>query len=109
MRCWRAACTWRLPRTKQGSSPRPMARPRSKPPGARPVNPLPRWGAETNARATPASRLFGAGLAAAAVAIFALALLAFLELDREGRLHHDVIARLEAIDAGDTLRANLVE
>ena len=30
-------------------------------------------------------------------------------MDREGRLHRDVIARLEAIDAGDAVRANLVQ
>jgi len=60
-------------------------------------------------RGTPASRVFGVGLAAAALAIVALAGLALAELDREGRLHRDVIARLESIDTGDVVRANLVE
>src|SRR4051812_7704565 len=86
-----------------------MATPSSRRPGRRRAKRSPSRGTETNARPTPASRLFGAGLAAAALAILALALLAFVELDREGRLHRDVIAKLEAIDAGDTLRANLVE
>ena len=60
-------------------------------------------------RSTPAARFVAAGLAAAAIAIVALAGLALAEVDREGRLHRDVIARLEAIDTGDTLRGNLVD
>ena len=48
-------------------------------------------------------------LVAAAVTIVALAVLVIAELDREGRLHREVISRLEAIDRADTLRGNLIE
>ena len=60
-------------------------------------------------RGTPAARVVAAGLVAVALAIAVLAALAFVEFDREGRLHRDVIARLESIDVGDTLRGNLVD
>ena len=62
-----------------------------------------------NPRGTPAARVVAAGLVAVAVALVVLAALAFVEVDREGRLHRDVIERLEAIDVGDALRGNLVD
>ena len=39
----------------------------------------------------------------------ALAALVLTELDREGRLHREVISRLEAIDRADALRSSLIE
>ena len=54
-----------------------------------------------------AERLAGAGLAIAAITIVALALLARFELDREGALHRDVMAALEAKDSLEALRTQL--
>ncbi|MGZ5031600.1 MAG: diguanylate cyclase [Usitatibacter sp.] len=56
-----------------------------------------------------AERLAASGLAIAASTILALALLVLAELDREAKLHRDVIAQLAVKDLLENLRANLSE
>jgi diguanylate cyclase (GGDEF)-like protein len=56
-----------------------------------------------------AERLAASGLAIASTTILALALLVLSELDREAKLHRDVIAQLAVKDLLETLRFNLSE
>lgn len=56
-----------------------------------------------------AERLAASGLAIAATTILALALLVLAELDREAKLHREVIAQLAVKDLLETLRMNLSE
>ena len=52
-------------------------------------------------------RLVASGLALAALTIVALAVLVMVELDRESKLHHDVIIQLEVSDKLEALRSDL--
>lgn len=54
------------------------------------------------------ARLIGSGLTAAALIIIALSIGVLFELDREARLHREVIVQLEATERGDALRDALL-
>jgi diguanylate cyclase (GGDEF)-like protein len=56
---------------------------------------------------TTAGRVVGGGLALAALTILGLAVLVLSELDREARLHRDVIAQIESTERVDALRERL--
>jgi diguanylate cyclase (GGDEF)-like protein len=57
--------------------------------------------------ATTAGRVAGGGLALAAFTIIGLAILVLVELEREARLQHEVIAQIESAEQVDALREAL--